>query len=74
MTNYECRLSLLETLCKRVGLRFTKLVNALDALEGTIRNDLDVVEEKGEVKRVLAEIVLKERRQPIFSCLTCNCA
>jgi len=63
LTIYERRQSLLDMLRKQPGLRISELAEALDVSEGTIRNDLNALEEEGRVKRVHGGAVLDNRDQ-----------
>ena len=63
MTTYERRQSLLDILRKQPGLRVPELARALDVSEGTVRNDLNALEEEGRLKRVHGGAVLKEHNQ-----------
>ena len=63
MTTYERRQSLLETLRKQPGLRVPELAKALDVSEGTVRNDLNALEEEGRLKRVHGGAVLNQQAQ-----------
>jgi DeoR/GlpR family transcriptional regulator of sugar metabolism len=63
VTTYERRQFLLETLRKQPGLRVPELAKALDVSEGTVRNDLNALEEEGRLKRVHGGAVLNEQAQ-----------
>lgn len=63
MTTYERRQSLLDILRKQPGLRVPELAKALDVSDGTVRNDLNALEEEGRLKRVHGGAVLKEQNQ-----------
>lgn len=58
MTTYERRQSMLDVLRKQPGLRVPELAQALDVSEGTVRNDLNALEEDGKLKRVHGGAVL----------------
>jgi len=60
---YERRQSLLEVLRKQPGLRVPELAKALDVSEGTVRNDLNALEEEGRLKRVHGGAVLNDQNQ-----------
>ena len=60
MTAFERRHSLLELLRKQPGLRVPELAMALSVSEGTIRNDLNALDEQGELTRVHGGAVLNE--------------
>lgn len=63
MTTYERRQSLLETLRKQPGLRVPELAKVLDVSEGTVRNDLNALEEEGRLRRVHGGAVLNDQDQ-----------
>jgi DeoR/GlpR family transcriptional regulator of sugar metabolism len=63
VTTYERRQSLLDLLQKQPGLRVPEIAKALDVSEGTVRNDLNALEEEGRLKRVHGGAVLKEQSQ-----------
>ena len=63
MTTYERRQSLLDVLRKQPGLRVPELAQALDVSEGTVRNDLNALEEEGKLKRVHGGAVLNDQDQ-----------
>ena len=63
MTTYERRQSLLEILRKQPGLRVPELALALDVSEGTVRNDLNALEEQGLLVRVHGGAVLSQQNQ-----------
>ncbi len=63
MTTYERRQNLLERLRKQPGLRVPELAKALDVSEGTVRNDLNALEEEGRLKRVHGGAVLNDQSQ-----------
>lgn len=63
MTTYERRQSLLDILRKQPGLRVPELAQALGISEGTVRNDLNALEEKGRLKRVHGGAVLNDQGQ-----------
>ena len=63
MTTYERRQSLLDVLRKQPGLRVPELAQTLDVSEGTVRNDLNALEEEGKLKRVHGGAVLNEQDQ-----------
>jgi len=60
---YERRQSLLEVLRKQPGLSVPELAKALDVSEGTVRNDLNALEEEGRLKRVHGGAVLNDQNQ-----------
>ena len=63
MTTYERRQSLLDILRKQPGLRVPELAQVLDVSEGTVRNDLNALEEEGRLKRVHGGAVLNDQDQ-----------
>ena len=63
MTTYERRQSLVEILRKQPGLRVPELALALDVSEGTVRNDLNALEEQGLLIRVHGGAVLTQQEQ-----------
>ena len=63
MTTYERRQSLLDILRKQPGLRVPELALALDVSEGTVRNDLNALEEQGVLIRVHGGAVLNQQDQ-----------
>jgi DeoR/GlpR family transcriptional regulator of sugar metabolism len=60
VTLYERRQFLLELLRKQPGLRVPELARSMAVSAGTIRNDLDALEEQGRLNRVHGGAVLKE--------------
>lgn len=63
MTTYERRQSLLEILRKQPGLRVPQLAAALNVSEGTVRNDLNALEQQGALLRVYGGAVLHDQDQ-----------
>jgi DeoR/GlpR family transcriptional regulator of sugar metabolism len=63
LTTYERRQSLLDVLRKQPGLRVPELAQALDVSEGTVRNDLNALEEEGRLKRVHGGAILNDQDQ-----------
>ena len=63
MTTYERRQSLLDILRKQPGLRVPELAKALDISEGTVRNDLNALEQQGLLMRVHGGAVLNQQDQ-----------
>ena len=63
MTTYERRQSLLELLRKQPGLRVPEIAQALGVSEGTVRNDLNALEEAGQLTRVHGGAVLSDSKQ-----------
>jgi DeoR/GlpR family transcriptional regulator of sugar metabolism len=62
MTGYERRETILILLREQPGLRVTELAEALNVSEGTIRNDLNALEEEGMLIRIHGGAILSERR------------
>ena len=65
MTTYERRQSLLELLRAQHGLRVPEIARLLDISEGTVRNDLNALEEQGYLTRVHGGAVLRESTQQV---------
>ena len=63
MTTHERRQSLLDVLRKQPGLRVPELARALGVSEGTIRNDLNALEEGEKLRRVHGGAVLSEQSE-----------
>jgi DeoR/GlpR family transcriptional regulator of sugar metabolism len=63
LTTYERRQSMLDILRKQPGLRVPELAQALSISEGTVRNDLNALEEEGKLKRVHGGAVLNGQDQ-----------
>jgi DeoR/GlpR family transcriptional regulator of sugar metabolism len=63
VTTYERRQSLLDILRKQSGLRVPELALALNVSEGTVRNDLNALEEEGKLRRVHGGAVLIQQDQ-----------
>jgi len=63
MTTYERRQSLIDTLRKQPGLRVPELARILDVSEGTVRNDLNALEQQGVLVRVHGGAVLSQQDQ-----------
>lgn len=61
VTTYERRQSLLESLRKQPGLRVPELAKVLDVSEGTVRNDLNALEDEGRLRRVHGGAVLNNQ-------------
>ncbi len=64
MTTYERRQSLMDLLRKQPGLRVPEIAQTLGVSEGTVRNDLNALEDDGHLTRVHGGAVLKEAGQP----------
>ena len=63
MTTYERRQSLLDILRKQPGLRVPELARVLDVSKGTVRNDLNALEQQGALMRVHGGAVLNQQDQ-----------
>lgn len=63
MTTYERRQSLIDLLRKQPGLRVPEIARTLGVSEGTVRNDLNALEEDGHLTRVHGGAVLNDARQ-----------
>ena len=63
MITYERRQSLLDILRKQPGLSVPELAAVLDVSEGTVRNDLDALEQQGLLTRVHGGAVLHQQDQ-----------
>jgi len=61
LTTHERRHSLLEMLRRQPGLRVPEIAQALDVSEGTVRNDLNALDQEGRLKRVHGGAVLTEQ-------------
>ena len=61
MTTYERRQSLIELLRKQPGLRVPELAETLSISMGTVRNDLNALEQEGRLTRVHGGAVLNEQ-------------
>ena len=62
MTTYERRQSLLDLLRKQPGLRVPEIASALGISEGTVRNDLNALQNEGKLTRFHGGAVLVEQR------------
>lgn len=62
MTSHERRETILDLLREQPGLRVTELAEKLVVSEGTVRNDLNALEENGMLTRIHGGAVLSERR------------
>lgn len=63
MTAHERRQSILDSLRRSPGIRVVELAAAYDVSQGTIRNDLDALEEEGRLERVHGGAVLVESKE-----------
>jgi DeoR/GlpR family transcriptional regulator of sugar metabolism len=63
LTTYERRQSLLDLLRKQPGLRVPELALALNVSEGTVRNDLNALEQEAVLIRVHGGAVLNQQGQ-----------
>ncbi len=61
MTTYERRQSILELLRKQPGVRVSELAGVLGVSAGTIRNDLNALEQEGRLSRVHGGGILNEQ-------------
>ena len=61
MITYERRQSILELLRKQPGVRVTELASVLGVSAGTIRNDLNALEQEGRISRVHGGGILNEQ-------------
>jgi DeoR/GlpR family transcriptional regulator of sugar metabolism len=62
VTTYERRQSILETLRKKPGVRVVELAEIFEVSQGTIRNDLNALEEEGRLERIHGGAVLSNNR------------
>ena len=60
VTRFERRQTILRLLREQPGIKVTQMAELLDVSAGTIRNDLNALEEEEKVKRVLGGAVLTE--------------
>ena len=67
MTTYERRQSLLELLKKQPGLRVPEIANTLGVSDGTVRNDLNALEQDGHLIRVHGGAVLSSAQKTTSS-------
>lgn len=63
MTTYDRRQSLLELLRKQPGMRVTEIAQMLDVSAGTVRNDLNALEDEGSLRRVHGGAVITSQDQ-----------
>jgi DeoR family fructose operon transcriptional repressor len=63
LTTYVRRLSLLEILRKQPGSRVPELSDALGVSEGTVRNDLNALEQEGQLTRIRGGAILRAQDQ-----------
>ncbi|HSN22985.1 MAG TPA: DeoR family transcriptional regulator, partial [Methylomicrobium sp.] len=63
MTSYERRQALLDILRKQRGLRVPELATALNVSGGTVRNDLNALENQGLLVRVHGGAILNQQDQ-----------
>ncbi len=61
MIGFVRRQSLLDLLLKQPGIRATELANALGVSQGTVRNDLKILEQEGLILRKHGGAVLEDR-------------
>lgn len=62
MTAFERRQSILDRLRKNPGTRVIEMAKLFYVSEGTIRNDLNILEEEGRIERVHGGAILKNYR------------
>jgi DeoR/GlpR family transcriptional regulator of sugar metabolism len=62
MSSYERRQSIIDLLRRQPGLRVTEIAATLGVSEGTVRNDLNVLENEGMLTRFHGGAVLLEKR------------
>lgn len=67
MTTYERRQSVMDLLRKQPGLRVPEIAQVLGVSEGTVRNDLNALEEDQHLIRVHGGAVLKDARNSTSS-------
>lgn len=70
MTTYQRRKTLLDMLKKQPGIRVSEIAQEMEVSEGTVRNDLNALENEGYLTRVHGGAVLKASKQlphPAFS-------
>jgi DeoR/GlpR family transcriptional regulator of sugar metabolism len=63
MTTHERRQSLLDILREQPGLSVPELAEALDVSEGTVRNDLNALEQQGLLTRVHGGAILNQQAE-----------
>ncbi|GAB4495318.1 MAG: DeoR/GlpR family DNA-binding transcription regulator [Anaerolineales bacterium] len=63
MTTYERRQMLLDLLRRQPGLRVPEIARQIGVSQGTVRNDLDALEESGHLTRVRGGAVLNSASQ-----------
>jgi len=63
LTTYERRQTLLELLRRQPGLRVPELAQEMGVSEGTVRNDLNALEDAGQLTRVHGGAVLSNAKQ-----------
>jgi len=64
LTTYERRQTLLEILRKQPGLRVPEIARTIGVSDGTVRNDLNALEDDGYLTRVHGGAVLHNTMQP----------
>lgn len=62
MTTYERRQTLIELLRRQPGLRVPEIAETLQVSEGTVRNDLNALEDEGRLTRFHGGAVLMEQQ------------
>jgi DeoR/GlpR family transcriptional regulator of sugar metabolism len=63
LTAYERRQTLVEMLRRQPGLRVPEIAKEMGVSDGTVRNDLNALEETGQLTRVHGGAVLSDARQ-----------
>lgn len=66
VTRFERRQTILRLLREQPGIKVTQLADLLDVSSGTIRNDLNALQDENKVKRVLGGAVLVEPTLPDY--------
>lgn len=67
LTTHERRQTLLSLLRDQPGLRVVEIAEWLGISEGTVRNDLNALEEAGQVTRVHGGAVINDGKPPVFN-------
>lgn len=68
MTSHERRLTIIDLLRHQPGLKVTEIASALSVSEGTVRNDLNALEQEKLLTRFHGGAVLMERNNFLQSC------
>ena len=73
MTTFERRRTILEPLLKeQPGIKVAQLADLLAVSEGTIRNDLNALEQEQKLRRVRGGAILLEKPEPAAAHPLCN--